>query len=250
MTENAPIHDREIEFSVVIPVHNEEASIYRVIEELQLALAQQEPRHFEIVVVDDGSTDMTGDRADDVASRLTELKIIRHERCLGKSAAIMTGIAGANGAWIGTIDGDGQNDPKDLVRLWTLVREQAAAKPVLAMGRRRSRVDPLSRRIASHMWNLVLRVIVRQPIYDTSCGLAAFRRSDFIALPKFNHMHRFLPMLFVLVGGEVMWLDIQGRPRLGGRSHFSNGGRVWQVAVDLCGVLWLMSRRVPRPKTP
>jgi dolichol-phosphate mannosyltransferase len=237
--------EQSLEFSVVIPAFNESESIPALLEEM-LPILFEQAVPFEVLVVDDGSTDGTSARVREIAKRAPAVRALRHKTRLGKTAALRTGVLNARGKWIAILDADGQNDPRDVRRLWGLATEQEVEEPLLIIGRRRTRKDPTRRLVASWAWNAFLRLLLRESIHDSSCGLAAFRASDFNELPHFDHMHRYFPALFIRAGGRVIWMDINSRGRLGGRSNYSNTGRLWEVFVDSIGVLWLMRRAVPK----
>lgn len=232
--------------SVVVPVRNEAPNILPLVAEIRAALAGVE---HEIVYVDDGSTDDTPARLAAVAAE-TPLIRCRHQSSCGQSAAIVTGVRAARGAWIATLDGDGQNDPADIPALLArAIAEESAggALPVLIAGHRTRRRDSALKRIGSRVANAVRARLLGDATPDTGCGAKVFRRAAFLELPRFDHMHRFLPALFLRAGGRVVSVPVRHRPRRAGRSNYGTWDRLWVGLVDLAGVYWLQ-RRWRRPE--
>jgi glycosyltransferase involved in cell wall biosynthesis len=223
---------------VVIPVRNEAPNLGPLLAAVEAALADQPQR--EIVVVDDGSTDGSAAVVAAEMARLPRLRLIRHGRSGGQSAAIHSGVLAARGPLVLTLDGDGQNPPEDLPRLLALRRQAGAG---LVAGQRARRADSLSRRLASRLANALRARALGDGTRDTGCGLKCFGRDEFLALPYFDHMHRYLPALFRRQGLPVALVDVGHRPRLAGRSNYSNLQRALVGAVDLLGVMWLVRRR-------
>lgn len=233
--------------SVVVPVRNEEDNILPLVAEIRAALAGVD---HEIVYVDDGSTDGTG-------ARLLEAGVVwrRHRVSCGQSAAVVTGVRVARGEWIATLDGDGQNDPGDIPAL--LVRVQGDAQtdmgegPLLVAGHRTRRRDSWTKRLSSRVANRVRAGLLHDATPDTGCGLKLFRRSAFLELPHFDHMHRYLPALFIRAGGRVVSVPVNHRARLRGRSNYGTLDRLWVGLFDLVGVYWLQRRwRRPEVESP
>jgi len=232
--------------SVVVPVHNEAENIAPLVAEIRAALAGLVP--FEIVYVDDGSSDDSVARLRATRAGAPELRIVRHRRSCGQSAAIVTGVRAARGDWIATLDGDGQNDPADIPVLWAAAHDPAAPAPAgLVCGHRTSRRDTAAKRWASRVANGVRRRMLRDDTPDTGCGLKLFRRDAFLELPAFDHMHRFLPALFRRRGETVRSVPVNHRARTRGHSHYGVLDRLAVGIVDLLGVMWLM-RRGHRPE--
>jgi dolichol-phosphate mannosyltransferase len=227
-----------VQLSVVIPFYNEGDNVAALLEEVREAL-RAEPE-YEVIGVDDGSRDHTLDALRAVRERgVSELRILRHPRNLGQSAAIVSGVRAARGIWIATMDGDGQNDPADLPRLLALAR---ARGPVVVAGHRRRRQDSWLRRLSSRVANAVRGWLLADRTPDTGCGLKLFPRERFLDLPAFDHMHRFLPALFQRAGCMVVSVEVNHRPRTRGRSKYGLHNRLWVGIVDLLGVLWLRRR--------
>jgi len=237
--QNAP------ELSVVVPAHNEAENIVPLLGEIAAALSGVAT--WEVVVVDDRSGDDTLQRLRAAAGRFPWLRIVTHARNCGQSAAIHSGVRFARSPLVATLDGDGQNDPADIPKLLAAWRERAgAAAPVLVAGQRLARRDTFVTRASSRIANAVRGRLLGDRTRDTGCGLKLFEREAFLALPAFDHMHRFLPALFLRAGGSVLPVGVGHRPRTRGRSHYGIGNRLWVGIVDLVGVWWLM-RRVKSP---
>lgn len=245
------------EFSVVIPALNEADAIGDLLRRIDGAL---QGRNYEIVVVDDGSDDDTAAR---VLGGAAHWRVLRHETRAGQSAAIHSGVAAARGAVIVTLDADGQNPPEEIPKLLETWQKQAAGATVgLVAGQRVKRQDTLAKRLASRAANAIRGAALRDGTRDTGCGLKLFPREVFLALPYFNHMHRYLPALVSRYGLDVAHVDVAHAPRQSGASKYTNLQRALVGAVDLLGVMWLIRRRksalpheltttpAPRPASP
>ncbi|MBX7249889.1 MAG: glycosyltransferase family 2 protein [Caulobacteraceae bacterium] len=224
--------------SVVIAVFNEAENVAAVAGEALAALTPV--GDFEILFVDDGSTDDTAARIRQIAD--PRVRLVRQTRS-GKSQALRTGVEWARAPWIGTMDGDGQNDPLDIVQMaqlaWSV--DPAAASPLVA-GVRRRREDPWSRKVATRIGNGIRQALLRDGCPDTGCGLKLFERGAFLRLPVFEGMHRFFPALFARYGHPLILHDVRHRPRAAGASKYTNWGRALVGVGDLLGVAWLRSR--------
>lgn len=229
--------------AIVIAVLNEAANIAAVGAELREALAAAPPecRPWEVVFVDDGSIDTTVAEIARLQAAEPAIRLVRHDRRYGKTAALRTGIAAARAPWIATMDGDGQNDPADLVRMLALGIAAGQPAPLVA-GIRTRRNDPLSRLIATRIANRLRRAVLGDACPDTGCGMKAFRRDDFLLLPGFEGMHRFFPALFQLYGHPLICTPVGHRARLAGVSKYTNLGRALVGIADLLGVIWLRAR--------
>jgi dolichol-phosphate mannosyltransferase len=231
--------------SVVVPVRNEAPNVAPLIAEIEAALA---PFAFEILYVDDGSSDDTPEALRAAAAGGAPLRSLRHRTRCGQSAAIITGVKAARGSWIATLDGDGQNDPADIPRLLQLALDSAGlGSPVLVTGHRVSRRDSRTKRLTSWIANAVRSRLLGDATPDTGCGLKVFPRSLFLELPHFDHMHRFLPALVLRQGGRVLSEPVSHRPRRAGRSNYGTFDRLTVSLFDLIGVAWLQ-RRWQRPE--
>lgn len=227
--------------SVVVPVRNEAGNIAPLIDEIHAALAKM-PGGYEIIYVDDGSDDATATELAAVAKNDPALRVLRHRRSCGQSQATITGVRAARGAWIATLDGDGQNDPADLPKLLAARDGATDAPRVLFIGQRTGRRDTLSRVVASRIANTVRGVLLNDGTRDSGCGLKLIRRDMFLALPRFNALHRFMPALVRRAGGRVVSVAIGHRPRLRGTSKYGILGRGLLGIADLFGVFWLIRR--------
>lgn len=235
--------------SVVIPARNEAGNIAALLDEIAEALAPFAP--VEVIVVDDGSTDGTADLVRGLARE--GVRVIRHDRSGGQSAAVHSGVLAARAPIVLTLDGDGQNPPAELPKLARPLLQDSTGRIGLVAGQRLIRQDRLSKRVASRLANGLRGWLLRDGTRDTGCGLKGFRREAFLALPYFNHMHRYLPALFARDGWRIVHVDVGHRPRGAGQSNYSNLQRALVGAVDLLGVAWLLRRRKsahPLPEEP
>jgi dolichol-phosphate mannosyltransferase len=230
--------------SVVVPAHNEAGNLPGLVAEILAAL--RGVVDFEIVCVDDASSDDTFDALQSLRTQAPELRILRHAARSGQSTAIRNGVRAARGAWIATLDGDGQNDPADIPRLLQ-TREAAAPDVRLLAGWRVRRRDSGGKRRASRWANAIRARLLGDNTPDTGCGTKLFERAAFLDLPYFDHMHRYLPALMQRAGWRTQSVPVNHRPRASGVSKYDNLGRALVGIVDLCGVLWLMRRsKLPR----
>jgi len=229
-----------MDLSVVIPVKNEAENIGPLVGEIRAALDGLV--EYEILYVDDGSSDGTFAEISRIAAKIPQIRLLRHARNCGQSAAIRTGVRAARAAWIATLDGDGQNDPADISALWRLARQAPANPPLMIAGYRERRQDSWSKRLASGVANAVRGRLLRDRTPDTGCGLKLFPRSLFLDLPYFDHMHRFLPALVLREGGVVRSVPVNHRPRRQGLSKYGVLDRLGVGIVDLFGVMWLQRR--------
>jgi len=235
-----------LQLSIVVPVRNEEDNILPLLAEIHAAL--EGGGDFEVVYVDDGSTDATPARLAEAMQRYPRLRVLAHRESCGQSAALVTGFRAARGEWIATLDGDGQNDPADIAKLLA-VRDGAGQLPHLQLvaGYRRRRQDTWLKRFSSRVANGVRSRLLGDATPDTGCGLKLILRSAVLELPVFDHMHRFLPALVQRNGGATLSVEVNHRPRTRGTSNYGMFDRLWVGIVDLFGVMWLQ-RRVRRPQ--
>ena len=227
------------QLSVIIPVCNEAGNLGPLVEEIERVLASR--LRFEVIVVDDGSSDGTPDEAAVLAATRHWLRIERHDRNRGQSAAIRTGVAAAAAPWVAVLDGDGQNDPADIP---SLLGALALSDAAMVVGERRQRHDNWARRLSSRIANNIRSSLLQDGIRDTGCGLKLFYRDAFLDLPAFDHMHRFLPALMQQRGRKVRSIRVNHRARRHGRSKYGLKNRLWVGIVDLLGVMWLERRRL------
>jgi dolichol-phosphate mannosyltransferase len=225
--------------SVVVPVRNEAGNIAPLVAEIAAALAG---RAFEIVYVNDGSRDATEQELRGLMTSRPWLRQIRHAQSCGQSAAVRSGVAAAHAAVVVTIDGDGQNDPAFIPALLAAL-EQGAPKVGLVAGQRVGRKATGFKRWQSRVANAVRSAVLKDGTRDTGCGLKAFRRHLFLALPYFDGLHRFLPALVRREGYDVGYVDVVDRPRRHGTSNYGLWDRLWVGILDLAGVWWLIRRR-------
>jgi len=223
--------------SVVIPVRNEAGNIRPLVEEIRAALKALS--NYEIIYVDDGSTDATPAELRALKAEYSELRVIRHAHSCGQSTAVRSGVKAARFEWIATLDGDGQNDPADIPKLIAALSENIA---LVGGNRRHMRRDVWIKRISSVIANGIRSRILRDSTPDTGCGLKLFRRDVYLDLPYFNHMHRFLPALVQRSGWAVVSVPVNHRPRQRGASNYGTIDRLLAGIVDLGGVFWLLRR--------
>lgn len=234
------------QISVVVPVKNEEGNIQPLIEEIVQALKGF--TSFEIIYVDDGSTDGTQSVLEKVQVNAPWLVRMRHEQSCGQSAAVRTGVRAARGPVIVTLDGDGQNDPSYIPAMFAVLQEGGLTMGLVA-GQRIGRKDGRFKSWQSKIANRVRGKILRDGTRDTGCGLKLFRRDVYMALPYFDALHRFMPALVKREGFTVGHLDVVDRTRREGVSNYGLFDRLWVSLLDLAGVWWLIRRRKRVPNT-
>lgn len=227
-------------FAVVAPMLNEAENVGTMADEIAAACASIGP--FEVIFVNDGSTDATAARIAELRKRYPWLREVRHERPCGQSAAVRSGVLAAHAPIICTIDGDGQNPPAEIPKL---VAPLLAGTPGLGLvaGQRVDRQDTASKKMASRLANRLRAWLLQDDTRDTGCGLKAFPRDVFLSLPFFDHLHRYLPALIRREGYAVQLVDVSHRAREAGASKYTNLGRALVGVHDLLGVRWLITRR-------
>jgi glycosyltransferase involved in cell wall biosynthesis len=230
--------------SIVVPVRNEEDNLAPLIGEIAAALDGRWA--YEIIYVNDGSTDSTGEKLTELKKRYAQLRQIRHATSSGQSAAVRSGVRAARGAIIATLDGDGQNNPAFLPDLIVAV-EKGGGRVGLAAGQRVGRKDTGFKKLQSRIANDVRNAILKDGTRDTGCGLKAFPREVFLAMPYFDGLHRFLPALMRREGHDIAYVDVIDRPRHSGVSNYGFFDRLWIGIMDLFGVWWLIRRKKPTP---
>ncbi|MFN4193357.1 MAG: glycosyltransferase family 2 protein [Tabrizicola sp.] len=235
----APVGGPDV--SIVVPLRNEEGAIEALVAGIVEAMAGIS---FELILVDDGSTDRTRAKCLGLAASDGRIRVLGHPVSAGQSAALHSGVIAACAPVVATLDGDGQNPPGNLPALLApLIGAGSDPAFALVAGQRVGRKDTLSKRLASRAANAIRSAVLRDGTRDTGCGLKAFRREAFLALPYFNHMHRYLPALFARDGWQVAHVDVTHAPRQTGRSKYGNLDRALVGIVDLIGVAWLIRRR-------
>lgn len=232
--------------SVVIPAHNEAGNLPNLIGEIDIAFRGRSD--VEIIVVDDASSDDAVARLHALQRGPLSMRIVCHHRQRGQSAALISGVRAARGRWIGTLDGDGQNDPADLPRMLAEMQRRGDPKLKLLQGWRVARRDSAIKRWSSRIANAVRGGLLRDATPDSGCGIRLVEREALLRVPAFDHMHRFIPALISQAGWRVDSLPVNHRPRRSGSSHYGLYRRLVAGIVDMCGVAWL-GRRALRVET-
>lgn len=227
------------DLSVVVPVYNERDNIQPLLDEIAAALDGR--CDYEIVYVDDASSDDSREMLQAAARAQPRLRVLRHLRQSGQSRALWHGVHAARASWVATLDGDGQNDPADIPKLLA-ARGEAADGVHLFAGWRTTRRDSFNKRISSRIANAVRSRMLKDSTPDTGCGLKLFRRDTFLLLPYFDHMHRYLPALVQRAGFAAVSVPVNHRPRTRGSSKYGMLDRLWVGLADLRGVAWLIRR--------
>ncbi len=230
--------------AVIIPAYNEEGTIGPLVHETFRVIPPEILS--EVIVVDDGSSDGTGNEIKALIPVYSRLRYIRHRARTGQSAAVQTGVLATRRPLIGTLDGDGQNDPADIPSLLQRIGAPGRGGPAFVGGVRRERKAKSSRRIASLFGNAARRAVLGDECPDSACGIKVFRREAFLRLPFFTSMHRFNPALFLMYGHTVDYVAVNDRPRLAGELKYTNISRLLLGVQDIIGILWLRRRtRIP-----
>lgn len=230
--------------SVVVPVRNEAGNIAALVDEIATALDGQ--WRFEVVYVNDGSSDGTEAELQRLMVQYAWLRRVRHKQSCGQSAAVRSGVAAARAGLVVTLDGDGQNDPAFIPAM--LRKLEADPKLGLIAGQRTGRKSGGFKKIQSRIANAVRGAVLRDGTRDTGCGLKAFRRDLFLRLPYFDGLHRFLPALVKREGYGIGYVDVVDRPRGAGVSNYGLWDRLWVGIMDLIGVWWLIRRKKRNPE--
>ena len=230
--------------SVVVPVRNEADNVAPLVKEIVSVLDGRWA--YEIIYVNDGSTDATGERLCELMKNHPQLRQLRHATSCGQSAAVRSGVRAARGAIVATLDGDGQNNPAFLPEL-ILAIENGGDRVGLAAGQRVGRKDTGFKRWQSRAANAVRNAVLHDGTRDTGCGLKAFRREVFLSMPYFDGLHRFLPALVRREGFDIAYVDVVDRPRHSGVSNYGFCDRLWIGIMDLAGVWWLIRRKKSTP---
>jgi dolichol-phosphate mannosyltransferase len=239
-----PSSDRDaVAVSIVVPVRNEADNIAPLITEIAATLDGRWA--YEIIYVNDGSTDATAERLAAIMKQRPNLRQLRHAVSSGQSAAVRSGVRAARGAIVATLDGDGQNNPMFLPDL--IAALEGGGRVGLAVGQRVGRKDTGFKKLQSRIANGVRGAILRDGTRDTGCGLKAFPREVFLSMPYFDGLHRFLPALVRREGFEIAYVDVIDRPRHAGVSNYGFFDRLWIGIMDLAGVWWLIRRKKPTP---
>ena len=226
------------ELSIVVPVFNEAGNILPLLDEIEAALKDV---RYEVIFIDDGSTDTSSAELAAARRRNAAVRVLRHDRRSGKSAALVTGFWAARADWVQTLDGDRQNDPRDVARIWASIQPIPASLGLVA-GQRRRRNDGPVKWLSSRIANFVRRSLLNDATADSGCGFKLIRREAALRIPYFDGMHRFIPALVRRAGYEIRQEAIDDRPRVAGVSKYGFFGRLGVGTVDLLGVFWLMRR--------
>lgn len=231
---------KTVEISVVVPVYNEEENAGPLIEEIAVAMKGHK---FEMVFVDDCSTDTTLAVLQGLKKKHKNLRVLHHNQNAGQSRGVRSGVMAAYGTYVATLDGDGQNDPADIPSLFAqMTRKDAPENLALVGGRRAKRKDTWAKRVGSRFGNGVRKWLLKDEADDTGCGLKVFRRDAFLRLPYFDHIHRYIPALMLREGYAIEFADVGHRNRQFGVSKYTNFGRLIVSIADLRGVMWLRRR--------
>ena len=229
------------DISVVVPVYNEVDNIEPMVREIIAAFAGR-PETFEALFVDDASTDGSVALLEKLAQETGVVRCLRHKRNFGQSAAVGTGFRGARGQWIGTLDGDGQNDPADLPKMLDEARRLGVD---CVTGVRAKRQDTALRKFSSRVANRFRDWMTGDQVTDSACGVRVLRTECVVELPVFNGLHRFMPTLLRAKGFSVAEMTVNHRPRLRGVSKYGVHNRLWRGIRDCFGVRWFVVRSVP-----
>jgi dolichol-phosphate mannosyltransferase len=236
-------HPPDLLISVVVPAHNEAANLPGLIREIVNAFAGRDD--YEIVVVDDCSSDDSRTVLTTMQTSLAQLRVLTHVRNAGQSQALINGVRAARGRWIGTLDGDAQNDPADLPRMLNEILNRGDSPLKLIQGWRVKRKDTGFKRWSSKVANAVRSTLLRDATPDSGCGIRVVERAALLNVPSFDHMHRFIPALIRYAGHQVESMEVHHRDRMAGKSHYGLWNRLWVGIIDLFGVAWLGRRSRP-----
>lgn len=229
--------DRLKALSVVIPVYNELDNLEALYKEIATVLDAAD-FVYEVIFIDDGSTDGSQIKLKDLNLNFPLIKMISHRANYGQSAALFSGVKVARYSIIVSLDGDGQNDPADIPKLFELYQENST----IILGLRQKRDDSSLRKFSSWVGNTIRRRLLHDDCPDTGCSLKLFPRQAFLELPHFNHLHRFLPALFKRAGFKLIHVPVNHRARWHGQSKYGVMNRLFVGIHDLIGVHWLLKR--------
>ncbi len=228
------------DISVVVPAYNEAENVENLADEIAAALSEFS---YEMIFIDDASTDMTKLVLSDMKSRFPFLRVLSHRQNSGQSRGVRSGVRAAKAPIIATLDSDGQNDPADIPKLYAqMTRANAPKSLAMVGGRRAKRIDSAAKKIGSRFGNGIRKRLLKDDADDTGCGLKLFRREAFLELPYFDHIHRYIPALMLREGYTIEFADVNHRAREFGNSKYTNFGRLKVSIADLRGVMWLRRR--------
>jgi glycosyltransferase involved in cell wall biosynthesis len=226
--------------SVVVPAYNEAENVENLATEISVALSDIA---YEMIFIDDASTDETKSVLMDMKSRFPHLRVLSHRQNSGQSRGVRSGVKAARAPVIATLDSDGQNDPADIPMLFAqITRDGAPENLAMVGGRRAKRIDSTAKKIGSRFGNGVRKRLLKDNADDTGCGLKLFRKDAFLDLPYFDHIHRYIPALMLREGYKIEFADVNHRAREFGVSKYTNFGRLKVSIADLRGVIWLRRR--------
>ncbi len=236
--------DSAPELSVVVPVYNEAGNIVALAGEVRAALAGL--CRYELIFIDDGSSDASAAELDQAMTADANVRVLRHLKRAGKSAGLVTGFFAARAPWVQTLDGDRQNDPADVARVWKIIHAPMPdAELGIVAGVRKRRNDGAIKWLSSRTANFIRRNMLRDDTKDTGCGFKLIRTDVAQRMPFFDGMHRFLPALTRRQGYTILQIDIEDRARVAGVSKYGFFDRLAAGIFDLLGVFWLMRRGTP-----
>lgn len=228
----------ELKYSVVIPLKNEEENITDLINELEPVMnGLKEP--WELICIDDGSTDQTLAVLKNLSRDKKYLKILQFTKNFGQSSAFDAGFKTAQGEYVITLDGDGQNDPADIPKLLTCIDSAD-----LVCGHRVNRQDPKTKKITSRIANKIRSFLCQDGVNDTGCSLKIYRKTALQHIKMFNGMHRFLPALFKIEGFRIKEVAVNHRERLRGQTKYNFFNRSFNTISDMLAVRWMMKRHL------
>jgi glycosyltransferase involved in cell wall biosynthesis len=228
------------DISVVVPAYNEAENVENLATEIAAALSDVS---YEMIFIDDASSDSTKSVLIEMKSRFPALRVLSHRQNSGQSRGVRSGVRAARAAIIATLDSDGQNDPADIPKLYAqITRDDAPETLALVGGRRAKRIDSAAKKLGSRFGNGIRKRLLNDDADDTGCGLKLFRREAFLELPYFDHIHRYIPALMLREGYKIEFSDVNHRARAYGESKYTNFGRLKVSIADLRGVIWLRRR--------
>ena len=236
--ETTAAREQTVELSVVIPAYNEEQNVTALLKRITEVFEPFE-RSFEVVIVDDGSTDKTLELLQEHKQSKSWLRVIAFDRNYGQTCAMAAGFKAARGAIIATLDADLQNDPMEIPRLIEMLNECDAV-----VGWRLKRQDPWLRRVSTRIANNVRNKLSGESIHDSACSLKVYKRACLEGLTLYKGMHRFMPTLLKMRGFKVMEVPVSHHPRYAGKAKYGVWNRMFRAFVDLLAVRWMKKRHI------